>query len=225
MDLTLSEKLLLIALDDEKGNFVSLGASMQFGLAGAVLMELSILRKIELRDKLVYINNRTLVNSKILNEAINLIAKSEKPRKLGRWISTLSSKAEKWKKQILQSLVQKNILVEKQKRFLGIIPYKRYPMINPGFENKLKDRLRNIISENASADDHELMLIGLIHSCDLSAELYKDRSERKVAKAKMKKMSENNQFSKVIDETQAAITAAIVASIAASAAVTAAVSS
>lgn len=225
MELTLSEKLLLIALDDKKGHFVNMGTSMQFGLAGAVLMELASLKKIDVREKVVHLIDRKLVNSTIINEAISLIAESSKPKKLDRWISKLSSKSEKWKKIILKSLVHKHILIEKQKRFLGIIPYKRYPMVNPTYENKIKSQLRNIITRDAQAEEHELMLIGLIHSCDLSSELFTDRHERKEAKKKMKELSAHNQYSKVIDETQAAVTAAIVASLAASVAITAAVSS
>ncbi|MCF8372378.1 MAG: GPP34 family phosphoprotein [Bacteroidales bacterium] len=222
MELTLSEKILLIALDDEKGHLVNLGSNMQFGLAGAILMELAAQKKIDVREKTVHLTQPGPVSNSILNEAISLIRQSSKPRKLNYWIMKFSNRATKWKKMILKSLVYKHILVEKEKRFLGIIPYKRYPMVNPSYENEVKNRIRKITMQGSVANEEELMLIGLVHTCDLSSEIFQDKSERKIAKKKMKELSAHNPYSKVIDETQAAITAAIVVSIAASTAATAA---
>ncbi|MEA3445072.1 MAG: GPP34 family phosphoprotein, partial [Bacteroidota bacterium] len=166
--------------------------------------------------------NPGLIKDPILNEAIKIIAYRGKTRKLDYWIIKLSRKSNKWKKLLLKSLIHKHILVEKEKHFLGIIPYKRYPMVNPTYENEIKSGLVKIITEDAQANDEEIMLIGLIHSCDLSSELFKDRHERKIAKKKIKELSTINKYSKIINETQAAINAAIVASIASTAAVSAA---
>ena len=220
MELTLSEELMLIALNDEKGHLVNMGANMQFGLAGAILMELAEMKKIDVREKTVHLTQPGPVSDSILNEAIGLFRQSSKPRKLNYWIMKFGNRANKWKKMILKSLVHKHILVEKEKRFLGIIPYKRYPMVNPTYENEVKNRIRKITLQDSVASEEELMLIGLVHVCDLSTEIFKEKSERKIAKKKMKELSAHNPYSKVINETQAAITAAIVASIAASAAAT-----
>ena len=220
MDLTLSEKLTLIALDDEGGYFVDMGMSMYLGLAGAALMELAAMKKVDVQDSHVQLRDKTPVNNPILDEVIALLANSKKPRKLNHWIETLSQKSEKWKPYLLKSLIQKRILVEKRKRFLGIISYKRYPMVNPSYENEIKARLQRVVLQNTTPKEDELMLIGLIHSCQLEGELFKDRHQRKEARKKMEELSAHNQYSKVIDETQAAITAAIVASLAATMVVT-----
>uniref|UniRef100_UPI00405658B0 GOLPH3/VPS74 family protein n=1 Tax=Roseivirga sp. TaxID=1964215 RepID=UPI00405658B0 len=48
MKLNLIEEFLLIALDDEKGQFVIDSTHLHFGLAGAILLEMALREKVDI---------------------------------------------------------------------------------------------------------------------------------------------------------------------------------
>jgi Golgi phosphoprotein 3 len=179
IDLNLADKLLLLALDDEKGTFVSGPFALTYGFAGAILLELSLKECIKIVDKKVVINNFKSIDDSFLNSYLELLISSKKERSLKFWIQKFGNKERSIKKEILDKLILKGILTKREQKFLWIFNNDKFPTVNSKPENILRKRLYEIIEFNKKPKLDELMLISLIDTCDLNRTVYgKDRAKR-----------------------------------------------
>ncbi|MCW5515289.1 GOLPH3/VPS74 family protein [Muriicola sp. Z0-33] len=179
IDLNLADKLLLLALDDEKGTFVSGPFALTYGLAGAILLELSLKECIKIVDKKVVVNNLKRIDDALLDSYLQLLVRSKKNRSLKYWVEKFGNKERLIKKEILDKLILKGILAKREQKFLWVFNNDKFPTVNSKPENILRKRLCEIIEYSKKPTLEELMLISLIDTCGLNRIVYgKDRSKR-----------------------------------------------
>ncbi|MBT8299728.1 MAG: GPP34 family phosphoprotein [Maribacter sp.] len=179
IDLNLVDKLLLLALDDEKGTFVSEPFALTYGLAGAILLELSLKECIKIVDKKVIVNNFKRIDDPLLDSCLELLINSKKERSLKFWVQKFGNKERSIKKEILDKLILKGILAKREQKILWVFNNDKFPTINAKPENILRKRLYGIIELNKKPTLDELMLISLIDTCNLNRTVYgKDRAKR-----------------------------------------------
>lgn len=179
IDLNLVDKLLLLALDDEKGTFVSGPFALTYGFAGAILLELSLKECIKIVDKKVVVNNLKRIDDSLLDSYLQLLISSKKERSLKFWIQKFGNKERSIKKEILDKLILKGILAKREQKILWVFNNDKFPTVNSKPENILRKRLHEIIEFNKKPTLDELMLISLIDTCDLNKIVYgKDRAKR-----------------------------------------------
>lgn len=199
-DLNLVDKLLLLALDDEKGTFVSGPFALTYGLAGAILLELSLKECIRIVDKKVVVNNLKQIDDSLLNSYLQLLRSSKKERSLKYWIQKFGNKERSIKKEILDKLILKGILAKREQKILWVFNNDKFPTVNAKPENILRKRLYEIIEFNKKPTLDELMLISLIDTCDLNKIVYgKDRTKR--CKGRIKTIIANAKNSMAISAT------------------------
>lgn len=222
--ITLSEQLLLLALNDEKGSVVmSASTALPYGLAGALLLELFLAHKIQFKkDKIVIINSEKSTNT-ILNEVLDVISKSTKSLDTKHCIETITKKVSKLQDRLAEQLVEKKILVKEEKSFLWIINYNHYPMKDDKAEQGIRRRIKQIVLKRATATEEEVALLSLIKACELINEIF-DKPDRKKAVERIKHITEHHQVGVAIAKTMEEITAAIVMIIIASTVTTTVVS-
>ena len=212
MNLSLAEELLLLALKDEKGTAVfSASTALPFGLAGAVLMDLTLRKKIRLDGKRVVAVDGMGPGDPILQPCWQLIQEKEKPRTIRHWIDKFS-RTGKIRNRCLERLVQEEILRLERRRVLLIFPGRRFPTADPRPETEARKRLRRVVLEDKPADDRTMMLLSLVRACDLIREVFPG-PEKKEARKKIKAMAINEAIGNAV---AAEIEGAIVALIAAS---------
>ncbi len=212
-ELNLVDKLILLAIDDQKGTFVS--NSMVFGycVAGAALFELSLREKIKIEDKTVQLLSRTHMRDEVLDFCLNMISGSKKERTLKHWIEKIGWKESELRKKVLAKLISFGILKEVEDKFLWIFKHKKYPTTNNKPENLIRKRLYNIVAFGSKAETDELMIISLVDACDLNKEVYgKDvaKSKAKDIKRLVKDFEFVDSTGKVIKELHDTIMAVIV---------------
>ena len=220
--LSLPEKLMLLALHDKKGSVIfSASTALPFGLAGSVLIELLLRRKVELVNAKIKILENTSTGNELLDEALNLIYRTEKLRDAKYWVQRLNSKIKGIKERVLEDLINKGILIRKEQRIMWVIPTKRYPMINAGLEEEIRGRIHQVVIQQDKAKDEDIALLSLINACELINEVFK-KEERKRAKQRIKEITEEEQIgeavSSIVTEIIFAISAAVAVTIAASSA-------
>ncbi len=188
--LNLPEKLLLLALDDEKGNvLISSSVGLRYGLAGAGLLELWRLGRITFGEKGVTVDDAAPTGDPLLDEGLTIISGGRKPRSAKHWVRTLGNKiGEKWKNGLLARLVERNILRQQENRFLWVIPYTRYPTRNPGPELEVRHTIRAAVRGDAVPDEAMVALLGLVKACDLVSEVF-PRDERKAAERRIDQLT------------------------------------
>lgn len=199
MKLNLIEQFLLIALDDDKGRFVTDTTYLYNGFAGAILMELTILGKIELRGKNVSLLDSTLVNHNVLDQSVNAIKGLKKEKSVAFWIGTFNANAKDIQNMVLNGLIQEGILRKEKGRILWVIPYTTYPTENPVPENKVRTRIEEVILHGSPPEARELMLLSLLDVCQLTKEAFRDNDALKIATKRIKELTKNEEENHNVD--------------------------
>ncbi|WP_223034414.1 GOLPH3/VPS74 family protein [Hanstruepera marina] len=199
-DLNLVDKLLLLALDDDKGTFVSGPFALTYGLAGAILLELSLQNCISIANKKVVVTTTKGLDDGLLNSYLEVIRDSKKERSLKYWVEKLGNKERAIKKDSLDKLILKGILTKREEKFLWVFNNDKFPTVNAKPENSLRHRLYDIIEHDKKPELDELMLISLIDACNLNRTVYgKDRAKR--CKDQIKTVIADAKNSQVISAT------------------------
>jgi hypothetical protein len=213
--LKLTEELLLLALRDKKGTLVSSASmALTYGLAGAVLMELTLRQRLSIEDSKCILNDSTPTGDDILDEALAKIGSSKKNRKPQYWVSKQCG-VKKMKDRLLDRLVNEGILRRQEHRILRVIPSKRYPTVYSGPEMKLRERIRSVVIQGKDPDERTMVIISLVNACSLINEIF-EKEERKAAKSRIKELSKGEAVGKAVSDTVAGIQAAVMVAITAS---------
>jgi len=215
MKLTLSEQLLLLALKDEKGTVVSKASmALDFGLAGALLLEMTVDERIDIQDGKLVIQNTTPSGDPLHDEVLAVLtAKGGELRPMKYWVPRLASKMRKLRHEIADRLVLSGILCREKKRILGIFPSVRYPTANPLPELEVREQLKRTVLAGTSPSMETRMILNLVKACDLSDEVF-GKDKRKQVKEQFKEPGDSKVVGKAISEAVAAVQAAVVAAVA-----------
>jgi Golgi phosphoprotein 3 len=208
MDLNLIDQLTLLALDDKKGSIIPDSISFSYAIAGAVILELALEEKVDISHELVRIKDRTKTGDTILDAYFELIQQSKKERKIKSWVDRIGNKAEQIKKDTIEKLIAKRILEKKEKKILWVFTINKYPAQNSRPENRLRNRLYDIIVYGHKPDLKEIMLLNLIESCSLGKEVF-GKEQVKLFKKKIKQINESDDLAGVVNKSIKEITDAI----------------
>ncbi len=212
--LTLSEQLLLLALKDEKGTVVSSASiALDYGLIGALLMELAMADRIAVRDRHLGVLKSEATGDDLLDELMaHITGRDGKPKAVRYWLPRLARKIKKLRHRVAERLVNTGILRREDRRILGIFPSVRYPTVNPLPELEVREKLKNTILMETEPGCDVVVLASLLKACNLVTEVF-DKRSKKQAMRRLKKLSADEPIAKAVGETVAAVQAAVTASI------------
>lgn len=213
MNLNLIDQLTLLALDDEKGTFLADSTAYAYAIAGAVIMELALDKRIDLSSDKVVVKDKTKTGDKIIDTYFETIIESTKERKIKSWVERFGNKSDKIKRDTIEKLIENRILEKKEDKILWIFSYNKYPAQNSRPENQLRQRLYDIIVNSHRPELKEIMLLNLIQSCSLGKEVF-GKEQTKTFKNKLKSINEYDHLgdavSKSVKEVCDAINAMLV---------------
>jgi len=166
--LTLYEEIFTLTLNEEKGNpFPFNRKALAHPLSGAILAELAFLDKLCVTEKLrLVLCEDTQTGDRILDGILEQIQAVEKARKASYWVSRLSEEPKKLWQSVGEDLVEKNVLVQDEKRFL------RQPPSSEGAPTTLdkfqmKHRLRASVLSTGESDARSLAVLKILLAGDL----------------------------------------------------------
>ncbi len=149
MNLNLVDQLTLLALDDEKGSFVA--DSFEYGIAGAILLELSLKEKIEIREKIEVRSHKTCGDI-LLDHFMDEIRNSKKKRDLQSWVQIIGGNVSYIIEETVKKLIHDGILTKKEEKILWVFSNDKYPTLNAKPENELRKRLNDILLNDRKLD-------------------------------------------------------------------------
>lgn len=218
--LTLPEKLMLLALDDEKGTVVfSASTALPYGLAGSLLIELQLNGKINLSNGKVEVVDETGTGDELLDQAINLIKSSKKKKDVKYWVQKVQSGIKDLEPIIVEGLISKGILRSEKHKILWVFPTERFPLSNVSSEQEIRNRIFQVVMLKNNPSDEDIALLSLVNACDLYHEVFA-KEHRKTAKKRVKEIISEEKVGQAVSSVVAEIIVAV--SVAASAAITAA---
>ncbi|MDT8324841.1 MAG: GPP34 family phosphoprotein, partial [Bacteroidota bacterium] len=211
--LTLAEQLLLLATDDEKGAVVLAGSgAIDYGLAGALLMELHLQKRLAWREKRLTLADNRSTGSPLVDEAMTLIAAAKKDRDAKYWVSTFSRKIPKLKVRVFDALVERGVLRKEEKKFLWVFPYKRYPESDPQPERRVRDMLQDLIEGRITPTERLLALLSLVRACDLIVEVF-GKGKKREMKKRIDAFLTDDRVGKAVSDVVAEVNAAVMVAV------------
>ena len=220
MTLTVPEKYLLLAQHPEKGRLIVNGIQLQYGLIGAVLLEMTLEGRLDVSNDLLVLKPSKKSSDPIVIEVEAMIKSSTKPRKIKYWVNKLSRKSRKFKNEALQSLEKKKVIRIEYKKFLGIIPYKKTYLLNGRLHRDLISMLKRAVLNKKELTDELVVLLALIEASKMHKIFNVDREQLKKIKKELKVILEESPVAASIDKTIKQVQAAIFVTIIASSAAT-----
>lgn len=208
--LTLAEELLLLALDDAKGTVpMSASQTLGYGLAGATLMDLTLMGRLTSDGKNLVVVDATPTGDALLDQALATIAAAKRARDSKHWVRALGTGIKRHREQLEERLAERGILRREEHRILGVIPSPRYPMDDPQPEMHSRERIRAAVLGDAPPDARTVTLISIAKACRLLDGLF-TREERKATKRRVDEIIQGEALGKAVKETMDAINAAVV---------------
>jgi Golgi phosphoprotein 3 len=180
--LTLFEELLMLSIHEAKGTFIgSTVDRLKPGLVGAILAELALSGKIQTTSNhRLQLCDDSQTQLELFNEALSALKESEKERKFGYWINTLSQSKEKFRKQVVEGLIQKGIVTQEDDRLLWVIPSPLQTEVKASAKYQVIQRLRGCVLASENIQPRDIILLSLVRACGL-LDLVFLRDERKLA--------------------------------------------
>ncbi|MFG1920814.1 GPP34 family phosphoprotein [Cryptosporangium sp. NPDC048952] len=205
--LPLPDELLLLAYDDAAGKPLVSTTTLDLGLAGAVLVELTLAGRIAVEDKKVRVLDPSPVDDPVAEAAFDRIRAASKPRDPKSWLAPL---AKGLRERILDRLVETGVVEREESRVLGLFRAVRYPALNPAPETAAHGRLDAAVRHNDLSGRHTAALASLVHAVELGPKLFPDLPAKEV-KARLTAISEGDWAAKAVKDAIAAIQVALMA--------------
>lgn len=213
MKVSLAEELLLLAYDDD-GSPGGMGANLDCGLAGALLLELALAQRVDVVGGKAAVVNPALTGDALLDTALGRIASHGRLDSPKGWISRLAKGV---RPPVLDRLVHAGVLRRETDTVLWVFPRTRYPSARgaePPVETDARQRLGAAVAGHGPVDPRTAALCALVGALGWERKVFPDLPRGQV-KARLKEIRQGawaaEAVKKAIDDVQAAVVAATVA--------------
>lgn len=167
----LADAFLLLALDDEGNNLVG-DPGLDYGLAGAVLLDLMLAGRLDLDGDRVVVVEAAETGDPVADAALAKVAAEGKPCKPDAWIQPLT---EGLRQQILDRQVEAGVLRRDRDRVLWVFPRVRYASATgtePAAETAVRRELTGAVDGLGDVPARTAALLGLVQAVGLAGRLF-----------------------------------------------------
>jgi hypothetical protein len=173
--LRFAEEVVLLLLNDDDGKFASVpNWSLDYALAGSVLMDLALENRIDTDlDKLILVDP-TPVGDTLLDPTLADIQAGEE-RDAHFWVERTGEQAYAIREEVLSRLVSLGILESRDDRFLWVFRSRRYPTIDGKAEREVKQRIMGVLFSDEIPYPRDVAIICLADACGIFRRLLSRR--------------------------------------------------
>ena len=196
LTLPLPEAVLLLAIDEHSGAVRGAG-ELRYGLAGAMLIELGLHRRLVGEGRNLKVVDRLRADDPLLDEVLSLMRRAPAPRPVRSWLLRITRAIHDLQPRYLDRLAQAGIVRHEKSGALGLLSTDHYPLLALGSRYELIERLRQIVLWDASAEPPEVALLRLLEACELLDALF-PRSEARLAASRLVAQSTAERLSLLI---------------------------
>ena len=210
--LSLTEELVLVALDDDTGRLIDLlPFSLETAIAAALVMDLTLAGRIDTDPEHLFVLSPAPTGHAILDEVLARIAAEPAPLSSAEWLRRLAIPGPALRDRILDQLVQRGVLQSVEKRLLWVFKTRVYPPTSGIEEREVKSRVMTLLNNEEIPDPRDSLLVGLLRGTTLLESLL-SRSERHRLAARIDQIADfeelNRSMSRTIGELQILLAAA-----------------
>ena len=180
--LRFAEEVMLLLLNDEDGKFARVQDwSLSYALAGGVLMDLALERRVDTDLKELVLLDATPVGDSLLDPTLAAIAHAETSHDARYWVERTAGRSDEIREEALARLVAKGILEQREDSFLWVFKSRRYPVIDGEVEREVKLRIMGVLFSDEIPDPRDVVVICLADACGIFRQLLSKREAEGVA--------------------------------------------
>lgn len=180
--LTLAEDIILLLLDDDTGKLASIDLmTLNYAMAGAVLMDLALRNKIDNDLESLIVADSTPTGLQMLDTYLDKISSENKENNTRYWLTELSNYGEDIVDSALNMLVEKKILKTEEKKILWVIRTRVYPMIDDKEEKEVKRRIIDLLMSDEIPTPQDVVLVSLMDTCSLFTMILSSKEVEKLS--------------------------------------------
>ena len=171
--LRFAEEILLLILDDEKGDVASSlpAHSLSVVLAGAVLMDLALENRIDTDLRNLMLVDPAPVGDDLLDPVLAAIAKDPRDRPISCWVERAARQGDEIRRKALAGLERRGILdSEDSEQFFrsrSVSRSRRYPSIDGKATEDVQLRIMRLLFSDDIPDPRDIVIVSLAASCGL----------------------------------------------------------
>lgn len=180
--LTLAEDIILLLLDDDTGKLASIDLmTLNYAMAGAVLMDLALRNKIDNDLESLIVADSTPTGLQMLDTYLDKISSENKENNTRYWLTELSNYGEDIVDSALNMLVEKKIIKTEEKKILWVIGTRVYPMIDDKEEKEVKRRIIDLLMSDEIPTPQDVVLVSLMDTCSLFTTILSSKEVEKLS--------------------------------------------
>jgi hypothetical protein len=213
--LTLAEELSLLMLRDVDGTYRGGASARNYILEGAAVIELVLRERLSIDEKQrLHILKATETGNEVLDRVLHILQKNARPKGQKYYIYAVSWRMRTLKRRIKERLVRMGLVRSEPRRFLGLIPYTKYFLVDQSTATALRERIHAVLIDGQTPDTRTLALISLLNIGGVLRKQFAKLERSRASKA-AKKLAEQNLAITAVSKQIVALNA-VVASVAAS---------
>ncbi len=209
---TLAEELFLLAHDSSSGKAKIGSTELDLGLAGALLLELSLAERVGVEDGRVRVIDPGPLGDSLLDAALAKIANEPRPRRPQSWVTRLKGGI---RDAVCDRLVEAGVLGLTRHKAAGIFAVRRVPEADGTVKREVMARLHDVVVQGASPQPRTAALVSLTLACGMPGKLFPG-ADRGQVKRRMRQIAEGEWVGPAVKKSIDAVNAAIIAAVTAS---------
>lgn len=172
--MTFAEQLIILALDPKTGKFYALPRkSLEIGLAGAFLLELTFRNVVDSDAENLIILQEHYPQRPLLNSALQVVREGDKEVPLRKAIGRLALQGNLLVSKTLEHLVEEEILERKDKIFFIKRDAPIYPAHDDRARRDVVDQIRALVlNPEEIPSPEEAALLALVEACRLQRKIF-----------------------------------------------------
>jgi Golgi phosphoprotein 3 len=210
--LTFAEELLLLSHDEKSGTFGRLpDLLLSVALAGATLMDLALLNRIDTDLTKLMIHDRAPTGEKLLDSALGSLATLGTTTTTAQALEIMRKNGAS-ERGALERLVERGILREQGGRVLWVFETKRYPLIDGKELLDVKRRIAALLLSDAIPDPRDVVIIALAQACGLLNRVFSE-AEIKRATPRIEQIAKLDLIGQEVRSTMQELSNAIISAL------------
>ncbi len=160
------EEFLLLTLEDEGGQFDTVPEILlTCGVAGALLMDLSLRGRIDSDLTAVWVVDPTPTGDSLLDQVLAQVASEPLTLDASAWLRKVSVTALKYRQAAIERLCERGILHPVDVGFRWVMQSRRYPVSHGSERVEVKERLKQLMLGGEIPTPYDCALVSLAASC------------------------------------------------------------
>ena len=170
--LRFAEEIILLLLNDDDGRFARVpNVSLDYALAGGVLMDLALEDRIDTDLEKLVVLDATPTGDSLLDPTLAEIAGGA-GNDARYWVERAAVRSDSLREEVLARLVVQGILERVEDRFLWVFESRRYPTIDGEAQREVKLRITGVLFSDEIPDPRDIVIICLADACGIFKSIF-----------------------------------------------------